>query len=138
MAAAPRAESLIARANKVAETQNPLVTVRGLAIAGTAAFVAIGFRNDAAFAERSAKLEEKMAGVKAELGEKMAGVKAELGEKMAGVKAELDKEVAGLEKTLDAKMAGVAAGAADKAKAATLEVLKDYRISVAGGEAGKA
>ena len=79
-----------------------------------------------------------MAGVKAELGEKMAGVKAELGEKMAGVKAELDKEVAGLEKTLDAKMAGVAAGAADKAKAATLEVLKDYRISVAGGEAGKA
>ncbi len=64
---------------------------------------AAGYRNDVI----ASRLEEKMSGLEGRLGEKMAG----------------------LEGKVNATMAGVVLGAADKAKAATLEVLKDYKIS---------
>ena len=83
---------------------------------------AAGYRNDVI----ASRLEERMNGLENSLASQMSGLEGKLGEK-----------VNGLEGKVNATMAGVMSGAADKAKAATLEVLKDYKISVAGGEASK-
>jgi hypothetical protein len=84
---------------------------------------ALGYHNDAKVAALDAKLD----GFKAEMSERMSGVIALLGEK---------------EKTIDGKMAGIKEtvtkqmeGTRSEAKAAALEVMKDYGVSVAGGVA---
>jgi hypothetical protein len=64
-------------------------------------------------------------------------IASRLEERMNGLEAMLSEKVSGLEGKVNATMAGVLSGAADKAKAATLDVLKEYKISVAGGAASK-
>jgi hypothetical protein len=62
--------------------------------------------------------------------------RCKLGEQVRVLGGKFGEKAAGLESMLDAKLAGVMAGAADKAEAATLRVLKDYRIAAARGVAG--
>jgi len=83
---------------------------------------AAGYRNDVI----ASRLEERM-----------NGLEAMLSEKVSGLEGKLASQISGLEGKVNATMAGVLSGAADKAKAATLDVLKEYKISVAGGAASK-
>jgi len=60
------------------------------------------------------------------LEEKLAALEGKLGEKMNGLEGKLGKE-----------MAGMVMNARSEAKAAALEVMKDYNVSIAGGAASK-
>jgi hypothetical protein len=82
-------------------------------------------------------LEERLAALEEKLGEKITGLGGELGEKMNGLERKLGKEMAGLERKLGKEMAGVVMNARSEAKAAALEVVKGYNVSVAGGAASK-
>ena len=79
------------------------------------------------------KIGAQLAGVKSEVGAQLAGVKSEVGAQLGGVKNELAEKVAGIVTTIDAKMAG----SRSEVKAAALEVMKDYGVSIAGGVASK-
>jgi len=89
---------------------------------------AAGYRNDAI----ASRLEEKMTSLEGKLGEKVNRLDCKLGEKVNRLEDKLASEMGSLEGKVNATMAGVLSGSADKAKAATLEVLKAYKISVAG------
>ena len=124
------------------DMSNQLPVVTGfVTMFGTAAYAySLIARRDvrvAELGEKIASLEgkmvEKMAGVKSEVGAQLAGVKSEVGAQLGGVKNELAEKVAGIVTTIDAKMAG----SRSEVKAAALEVMKDYGVSIAGGVASK-
>ena len=52
---------------------------------------------------------------------------------MAGLVSTLGEKVAGLDGKLGKEMAGMVTNARSEAKAAALEVMKDYKVSAAGG-----
>jgi hypothetical protein len=79
------------------------------------------------------KLGEQARGLEGKLGEQVRGLEGKLDEQVRGLEGKLGEKAAGLEHTLEAKLAGVTAGAADKAEAATLRVLREYRIAVTKG-----
>ena len=104
----------------------------GAVVVGVA-IASASMRNDLVAAE----LRKDMASLESKLSEQARSLEGKLGEQVRGLEGKLGEKAAGLEHTLEAKLAGVIAGAADKAEAATLRVLKEYRIAVTGGAAGK-
>ena len=138
----------------LAKQFQPLLGMLAGAVVVGGAITAAGMRNDivaaelrkemagleSSLSEKAAGLESSLSqqvrGLESKLGEKAAGLESKLGEQVRGLEGKLGEKAAGLESMLDAKLAGVMAGAADKAEAATLRVLKDYRIAAAGGVAG--
>jgi len=113
----PRSDATPDAFLELAKQFQPLLGMLAGAFVVGGLITAASFRNDII----ASRLEEKMRGLEGKLGEKMNSLEGKLGEKMAG-----------LEGKMNATMADVVQGAADKAKAATLEVFKDYKISVLG------
>jgi len=111
-----------AKPARIVELFTPAVGVMASIISGAAivgyAMAEVGKRNDATVAALAARLEEKVAGLEKLLDEK----EKSLGKEMGGVKDTVTKQMEGVP---------------DKAKAAALEVLKDYRVAVEGGLASK-
>ena len=78
------------------------------------------------------RIEHRHAAAIERLRAEMGGVEGRVNATMAGVSSAMDAKVAGVSSAVDAKVAGVAV----TARAAALEVLKDYGVTVAGGRAG--
>ena len=87
---------------------------------------------------QASTLGEKAAGLEGKLGVQMANLEGLVGVQMANLENKLVVKVANLEHLLEAKLANVTAGAAGKAEAATLRVLKEHGIiAVTSGAAGE-
>jgi hypothetical protein len=87
---------------------------------------------------QASTLGEKAAGLEGKLGVQMANLEGMVGVQMANLENKLGVQVANLEHLLEAKLANVTAGAAGKAEAATLRVLKEHGIiAAASGATGE-
>jgi hypothetical protein len=82
---------------------------------------------------QSAALNARLDALTKEVDTKTAGLAKEVDAKYAGLAKELDAKNAGLAREVDAKVAGVIAGAAMKAEAETLRVLKEYKVRARAG-----
>jgi hypothetical protein len=71
------------------------------------------------------------------LEEKLAALEEKLGDKINGLGGQLAEKINGLEHKLGKEMAGVVMNARSEAKAAALEVVKGYNVSVEVGAASK-
>ena len=82
-------------------------------------------------------LDEKLAALEGKLGKEMGGLASTLNEKVNGLASTMNEKVNGLEGKLGKEMSGMVMNARSEAKAAALEVMKDYKVSAVSGTARK-
>ena len=83
-------------------------------------------------------MNEKVNGLEGKLGKEMGGLASTLGKEMGGLASTMNEKVNGLEGKLGKEMSGMVMNARSEAKAAALEVMKDYKVSAVSGTARKA
>ena len=91
-------------------------------------------RDHLAFGALLSHHEHRLDSVMGELEERMVALGKELDARYAGFQKKVDAKVAGLKGEIDAMLSGAAS---PRRQAEALCVLKDYGVSVAGGEASK-
>jgi len=82
-------------------------------------------------------MNEKVNGLEGKLGKEMGGLASTLGKEMGGLASTMNEKVNGLEGKLGKEMSGMVMNARSEAKAAALEVMKDYKVSAVSGTARK-